>query len=120
MGPRRHLGVEWWNEHVTCSSLMTWGISASLKLASKVYFGPGPNLVMVLEVKNRKPRWVHAATWGQVVELTRHMFFSYPMEISASLKRGPKVYFSASLKTWAQSILWPRTQLGDGPQVKKS
>ena len=45
-------GVQWWNKQVTCSSLTPWGISASLKLGSKVYFGPGPNLVMVLESKN--------------------------------------------------------------------
>ena len=72
----------------------------SLKRGSKVYFGPGPSLVMVLESKNHN-QGGSAATWGSVVELTGHMFFSYPMGDFCVIK------------TWVQSILWPRTQLGD-------
>ena len=47
-------------------------------------------------------------TWGSVVDHTGHMFFSYPTE-------GFYV-----IETWVQSILWPRTQLGDGPGGQKS
>ena len=58
--------------------------------------------MMVLEIKNgNQGAWDHAATWGQVVELTGHMFFSYP-----------KGDFCV-IETWVQNILWPGTQLGD-------
>ena len=100
-------GVKWWNEHVTCSSLTIWGISASLKLGSKVYFGPGPNLVMVLEFKivTKVGLLCHL---GPVLELTGHMFFSY------------SIGDFCVIKTWVQIVLWPRTQLGDGLGVQKS
>ena len=107
-GSRLPPGVQRWNKQVTCSSLTPWGISASLKRGFKVYFGPGPNLVMVLEVKNRNQGGFHSATWGPAVELTGYMFFSYPMEDFCVIK------------TWVQSVLWPRTQLGDGDGVQKS
>ena len=68
----------------------------------RTQLGDGPG------VKKSEPRWVHAANWGLVVELTGHMFFSYPMEDFCVIE------------TWVQSILWPRTQLGDGPGVQKS
>ena len=45
---------------------------------------------------------------GPVAGLTGHMFFSYPMGDFCVIK------------TWVQSILWPRTQLGDGLGVQKS
>ena len=45
-------GVQWCSSQVTCSSLTPWGISVLLIHGSKMYLGPGPNLVMVLEVKN--------------------------------------------------------------------
>ena len=85
--------VQWWNLQVTGSSLTPWGISASLKRGSKVYFGPGPNLVRVLEAKNRNqggstlpPRvlWWNLQVTGSSLN---------PWGISASLKRGSKVYF---------------------------
>ena len=60
-----------------------------------------------LGVQKSKPRWVCAATWGTVVELTGHMFFSYPMGDFCVIE------------TWVQSVLWPRTQLGDGPGGQK-
>ena len=44
---------------------------------------------------------------GPVVELTGHMFFSYPMGDFCVIE------------TWVHSVLWPRTQLGDGPGGKK-
>ena len=75
-------GVKWWNLHVTCSSLTPWGISGSLKRGPKVYF-------------------------GAVLELTGHMFLSYPMGDFCVIEM------------WVYSILWPKTQLSDGPGLQK-
>ena len=65
----------------------------------KTQLGDGPG------GQKSKQGLVHAATW---VELTRHMFFSYLMGVFYVID------------TWAQSVLWPRSQLGDGPGGQKS
>ena len=77
----------------------TW-VQSVLWPRTQLFDGPG--------VKNHNQGESRAATWGPVVELTGHMFFSYPMGDFCVIK------------TWVQSILWPRTQLGDGPGGQKS
>ena len=71
----------------------------------RTQLGDGPGVKKI--VTKVGPR-CHLGSSGGVVELTGHMFFSYPMEDFCVIE------------TWVQSILWPRTQLGDGPGVQKS
>ena len=86
-------GVQWLNSRVTCSSLTPWGISASLKRLPKVYFGPGPNLVMVLKSKNHNQGGSTPPPGVQWLNSQVTCSSLTPWGISASLKRGPKVYF---------------------------
>ena len=51
VGPRCHLGSSGWTNRSHVLLLPHGGFLRPLKLGSKVYFGPGPNLVMVLESK---------------------------------------------------------------------
>ena len=74
--------------------------------------GPGPKYTLDASFNDSEiphvAREEHAARWCNMAELTGRMFFSYPM--------GD--FFV--IETWVQSELWRRTQLGDGPGVKKS
>ena len=64
--------------------------------------------MMVLESKNHNQGGSALPPGVQWWELTGHLFFSYPMGDFCVIE------------TWVQSVLWPRTELGDGPGVKKS
>ena len=63
----------------------------------RTQLGDGPG------VKNRNQGGSTLPPGGPVVELTGHMFFSYPMGDFCVIK------------TCVQSVLWARTQLGEGP-----
>ena len=101
VGPRCHLGSNSGTNRSHVLLLPHEEFLRHWKEGPKYTLAKDPTWCWSLMSKSQ-PSWVHAATWGQVVELTGHIFFSYPME------------YVCVTRTWVQSVLWPRTQLRDG------